>query len=308
VRFIGVFNRGGGTFRSIDMDAFCDEAKRILEAKGHSLECRIVDGKEIVEALNHAAKTAGADVLLAGGGDGTISSAADIAFRSGIPLAVLPAGTMNLFARSLQLPMTPVAALEAIAGGQIISVDIATANGRPFVHHFGVGIHPRVVRIRDGLAYHSRPGKMFASVRAIFTAIVNPPTFQTEIRTRRGVEKRMTSGITISNNPIAEGRVPHAERLDQGVLGVYITKPMTSAALARLLVRLMLGWWKASPLVSEKEVEEVTLRFPKRKKSAQAVIDGELIRLEEQVTLKIHPQALKVVVPTQALDPDLSKS
>jgi diacylglycerol kinase family enzyme len=308
VHFIGVFNRDGGTFRTTDMDAFREEAMRIFMAKGHSLKCRIVDGEAIVEALNQAAKTAGADVLLAGGGDGTSSSAADIAFRSGIPLAVLPAGTMNLFARSLHLPMTPVAALEAIAGGQIISVDIATANGRSFVHHFGVGIHPRVVRIRDGLTYHGRNGKMFASIRASLAAIVNPPTFQTEIRTRRGVEKRVISGITVSNNPVAEGHVPHADRLDQGVLGVYITGPMTSAALARLLGRLMLGWWKASPLVSEKEFEEVTLHFPKRKKSAQAVIDGELIRLEEQVTLRIHPKALKVVVPTEALDAELSKA
>jgi diacylglycerol kinase family enzyme len=178
-----------------------------------------------------------------------------------------------------------------------VPVDIATANERPFVHHFGVGFHPRLVRIRDGLPYHSRIGKMIASVRAFYRAIINPPKFEIEIRTRRGVDLRTASGVTISNNLVGEGHVPHADRLDQGVLGVYIAKPMTSGALARLVLRIMIGYWKASPEVSEKEVEEVTLRFPKRKTSAQAIVDGELIELEEQVRLRIHPKALRVMLP-----------
>lgn len=297
LRFVGVLNRSGGTFRTTDMDAFCVEARRILEAGGHSFECRIVEGREVEAALAEAVGMADMDVLLAGGGDGTISTAAGIAFRAGVVLAVLPAGTMNLFARSLHLPQTPLAALEAIAAGEVVPVDIATANERPFVHHFGVGFHPRLVRIRDGLPYHSRIGKMLASVRAFYRAIIKPPKFQIEIRTRRGVDLRTASGVTISNNLVGEGHVPHADRLDQGMLGVYIAKPMNSGALARLILRIMIGYWKASPEVSEKEVEEVTLRFPKRKTSAQAIVDGELIKLEEQVRLKIHPGALRVMLP-----------
>lgn len=53
-------------------------------------------------------------------------------------------------------------------------------------------------------------------------------------------------------------------------------------------------------MVSEKEVDEVTLHFPKRKRGAHAVIDGELIKLDRSVTLKLHPLALKVIVPKAA--------
>ena len=204
---------------------------------------------------------------------------------------------MNLFARALKVPLELTAALEAIAGGEIGAVDIATANGRAFVHQFGVGVHARLVRIREGMTYSSRVGKMLASLRAIGAAVIRPPKFDAEIHTSHGVEKRKASGIAISNNPLGEGPVPHADRLDTGMLGVYVAAPMTTGELVKLAFDVFLGTWRASPMVSENEVDEVTLQFPKRKRSAQAVIDGELIKLERSITLRIHPRALKVLLP-----------
>jgi diacylglycerol kinase family enzyme len=72
---------------------------------------------------------------------------------------------------------------------------------------------------------------------------------------------------------------------------------MSTWALLRLTLDLFMGTWRDSPMVSEREVEEVTLHFPKRKRGAQAVIDGELIKLERSVKLRVHPGKLKVVLP-----------
>lgn len=298
MHFAGVFNRSGGTFRTMNMDAFCDNAVRIFAEHGHQLDCRVVEGKDLLEALEAAA--AEGEALLVGGGDGTISAAAGVAFHHKIPLAVLPAGTMNLFARSLHLPLVLDEALVAAASGEVARVDIATANGRPFVHQFSVGIHTRLVRMRENLPYHSRIGKMIAGLRAIRAAVAHPPNFWAEVWTPRGVERRNASGITITNNPMGEGHIPHADTLDRGVLGVYIANPMSTLALLRLCVGVLVGKWKASPLVSEREVAEVSLLFPRRKSSAQAVIDGELIDLRDRIDLKIHPGALMVVVPAVA--------
>src|SRR5690606_38621340 len=146
---------------------------------------------------------------------------------------------------ALKVPLVLSEALEALAGGEIGAVDIATANDRPFVHQFGVGVHARLVRIRENMSYRSRIGKMLASLRAIGAAAINPPQFEAEIRTRNGVEKRRVSGIAVSNNPLGEGQI-HADRLDSGVLGVYIAAPMSSAALLRLALELFLGSWRAS--------------------------------------------------------------
>ena len=304
MHIIAVLNRDGGTLRTMDLEAFCGQAEAIFARHGHQLECGTVAGNEIQAALRDAATRQGVDAILAGGGDGTISAAAGIAYETGMPLAVLPAGTMNLFARALKVPLVLEEALEAIAGGEIGAVDIATANDRPFVHQFGVGIHARLVRIRENMSYGSRAGKMLASLRAITAAAINPPQFDAEFHTRKGVDRRRVSGIAISNNPLGDGRI-HADRLDAGVLGVYIAAPVTTSELLKLTVDLFVGTWRASPMVSEKEIAEVTLHFPRRKRGAHAVIDGELIKLDKSVTLKIHPAALKVVLPkvTAAMQP-----
>lgn len=297
MHFIGVFNKDGGTFRTMDMPAFAATAEAMFDEHGQTLECRVVEGDDLLAELERAAADPASDVVLAGGGDGTISAAAGICFTHKMALAVLPAGTMNLFARSLGVPLQLDAALSALARGEIGTVDIATANGRPFVHQFSIGLHSRLVRIRNELTYHSRWGKMLASLRAIALALSRPLVFDVEIGTRHRTDRRKATAIAVSNNVLGEGHVPYAEAVDRGVLGVYVVKPMPPADLARLALSLVFGNWKAHPLVSEREVAQVSLRFPHRKASAQAVIDGELIPLERQIYLEIHAQGLRVLLP-----------
>jgi diacylglycerol kinase family enzyme len=300
VRFVGIFNQDGGTFRTMDIPAFCAEAKAIFAVQGHELDCRSVAGKDLIAALDRAAGEPGTDALLVGGGDGTISSAAEVAFLRQLPLAVLPGGTMNLFARALGIPLDLRAALMALAAGELARVDIATANDVPFVHQFGVGVHARLVRIRDGMIYHGRIGKMLASLRAVVATIIKPLRFDVEIETADGVQRLRSSGIAVSNNPFGEGHVPHADRLDAGVLGLYVAKPMSSLHLVKLLIAVILGRWKWIAEVSDREAQHVLLRFPRNKASSQAVIDGELVNLEDLVDIRIHPGALPVIMPAAA--------
>jgi diacylglycerol kinase family enzyme len=299
MHFVAVLNRNGGTFRTIDMEQFKSRAEALFAGVGHSLECRVVAAGELLFNLERAANDAAVDVVVAGGGDGTISAAAAVCFRTGKPLGVLPAGTMNLFARTLRMPLNLDDALRAIATGRQYAADIATANGRPFVHQYSVGLHARLVRIREELPYSNRWEKLFASVRAVFAAVGKRLRFQVEIVTPQGRELRVASGVTVSNNLLGEGHVPHADTINAGVLGVYIAKPMTFGEALRFMVLVPIGRWKGHPRVSEREVTKVTLSFPRRKKSARGVIDGELTRLPEQVELCIHPGGLNVVAPEE---------
>lgn len=298
MRFKAVLNRDGGTLRTMNLDEFCSLAKAIFVEAGHDLDCAVVSGKDVEQALKEAADDPDVDVIVAGGGDGTISAAASVGFVSGKAIAVLPAGTMNLFARALNMPLNLEEALRAIARGKLDQIDIATANGRTFVHQFGVGIHARLVRIRNGMVYRSRLGKIVASMRAIVAAALNPPRFEAELQTNGGRIKRLVSGIAVANNPLGDGPVPVAARLDAGVLGVYTAASVTTGELLKLALDVFTGRWRDNMMVSEAEMKELVLRFPNRKRNVHAVIDGELIALEREVELTIHPGALKVVRPT----------
>jgi diacylglycerol kinase family enzyme len=299
MRVAAILNRDSGTLRTMDLDAFCAQAVAVFTESGHELQCHVVSGSDVLATIEKFSVDPDVEAMIAAGGDGTISSAAAIAHRTGKVLGILPAGTMNLFARALGVPPDIRTALHAVAKGSVGRIDLATANGRPFVHQFGVGIHARLVRIRNGMVYRSRLGKMLASLRAIAAAAINPPRFEVEFEDDNGRQKRMVSGIAVSNNPLDDGPVPVAQRLDTGHLGVYFASTVTTRELISLVIDVMVGRWRTNPRVTELESKRLVLHFPKRKREVYAVIDGELIELERDVELSILPQALSVIFPAR---------
>ncbi|PPJ47197.1 diacylglycerol kinase family lipid kinase [Rhizobium sp. KAs_5_22] len=294
-----VFNRDGGTFKTTDMEAYCARAEEIFRAAGHDISFSVVAGRDVVERLEAAAREEGIDALIAGGGDGTISAAAGIAWRAGIPLGVVPAGTMNLFARSLKLPLDINAVLETLAQGRVQAVDIATVNGRPFVHQFSAGLHARLVRMRNAMNFASRLGKMRASTRAAFGVMLRPSRFEVifDIDHDGRNEHRVVSAISVSNNPFGENPLFFADDLTTGKLGVYLADSLKPIGVAKLAFDILRGRLKDNEAVSATTAEVVRLHFPKRRHGALCVIDGELIRMPRNVEIRLHPGELKVLVP-----------
>jgi diacylglycerol kinase family enzyme len=136
---------------------------------------------------------------------------------------------------------------------------------------------------------------MVASLRAIAAAAINPPRFEVELHGPIGKISQMASGIAISNNPLDNAPVPVAAQLDSGLLGVYVAETVTTNELINLVLQVVTGRWRENPRISEYEVDDLTLRFPKRKRGTHAVIDGELIGLESLVRFRVHRGALAII-------------
>lgn len=300
MRFAAVLNRDGGTLRTTDLSALTDRMRQTLEAAGHSIEIDIVAGKEIVAALGKVAARRDIDVVLAGGGDGTISAAAGRLMNGKKALAVLPAGTMNLFARGLGIPQTIDGALKSFADGEIMAVDIASANGRPFVHQFSIGLHARMVKLRDNMEFASRLGKIRASAKAAWTTINNPPGMKVTLTVGEAEIVTRISGIGISNNLFGEGHLPYADNPAGGVLGIYVTVARQRGELVRALFDMARGRWRDSDHVETHQADKAIVKIHTGSKKFGAVIDGELVKLERETTIQIHPGALNVLVPAQA--------
>ena len=294
-----ILNRDGGTFKTTDMAAYCDHAVRVFATRGHDLTCSVVEGPSIMETLERAMEEHQADVILAGGGDGTISAAAGISWKTGTPLGIIPAGTMNLFARSLKLPLDIWAALDVLADGQVKPVDIATANGRPFVHQFAAGLHARMVRMRNAMNFASRIGKIRASTSAAFGVMLDPPRFDVifDMDGDGRSDERPVSAISISNNPIGKNSLFFADRVDTGQLGVYLADPLEPTGVGALAFDIMRGRFKENEAVNASTAKMVRLHFPNYRKGAACVLDGELLRMPPDVEIKMHAGELKVLVP-----------
>ena len=297
-----VFNRDGGTFKTTDMDAYCTRADEIFRAAGHDISFDVVAGRDVVERLEASAREQGLDALIAGGGDGTISAAAGIAWKAGIPLGVVPAGTMNLFARSLKLPLDIHAVLDTLSEGRVQSVDIATVNDRPFVHQFSAGLHARMVRMRNAMDFASRLGKMRASTRAALGVMLRPSRFEVifDIDHDGRNELRVVSAISVSNNPFGENPLFFADDLTSGKLGVYLADPLKPVGVAKLALDILRGRLKDNEAVNATTAERVRLHFPKRRHGALCVVDGELLRMPRDVDIRVHAGELKVLVPAAA--------
>ena len=292
-----VFNRDGGTFRTMDLDAFCRKATAIFEDHGHELTCEPVSGKQIKRRLEAVAESGDIDVMIAGGGDGTISTAAAVAWKAGMPLGVLPAGTMNLVARTLKVPLDLDDALEALAGGEVMEADIASANGRAFVHQFAIGMQARMVRLRNSYTFKSRMQKIWATSRAAVGVILDPPVFKVSIDIDGKSETRKVSAIAVSNNHYGNDSLLYADSLTGGRLGVYIAKPLSPAGMTRLSADILRRRFRDNENIDEIGALKVHLYFPKLYSKANAVIDGELVPLERDVTIRLHAGELKVLAP-----------
>ncbi|UVK40179.1 diacylglycerol kinase family lipid kinase [Mesorhizobium sp. AR10] len=300
MRFAAVLNRDGGTLRTTDLSAFSDRMRQTLEAAGHSIDIDIVAGRDIVATLDTVASRRGVDVVLAGGGDGTISAAAARLMDGKKALAILPAGTMNLFARGLGIPQTLDAALKSFADGQVIAVDMASANGRPFIHQFSIGIHARMVQLRQNMEFGSRLGKIRASVRAAWATIKNPPAMRVTLTVGKAEIQTRITGIGITNNLFGEGHLPYADNPAGGVLGIYVTVARQRSELMKFFFNVARGKWRDNEHVEIHQADRAILKIHSAAKKFRAVIDGELVRLDRETIIEIHPGALNVLVPARA--------
>ncbi|WP_062111958.1 diacylglycerol/lipid kinase family protein [Aureimonas sp. AU40] len=295
-----LLNRGGGTLRTLDLDILsaliCDE----FRMHGHEIEVDLLSGEELIGSIREHSERSDLDVLMVGGGDGTVSAAAAAVAHSPVALGVLPAGTMNLFARSLQIPLELEQAIRALSTGRIVEVDIASVNDEFFIHQFAVGLHARMVRTRDKIDYGSKVGKMWASVKAVVSAVRSLPLVDLEIEIDGKRESIRTPAVAISNNLYGDGHLPFADDPQAGRLGIYLMRSHDRAAMLKMTMDMMRGAWKANKDLTVTEADSIRIVYGGRKTHSRAVMDGELKNLDRVSDVTIHRRGLKVLVPESA--------
>jgi diacylglycerol kinase family enzyme len=290
-----VLNRNAGTLRSGDPEAIAEELAGVFRAHGHEVRLDLLDGREAVAAVTRICEEKDCDVVVVGGGDGTISAAAAAAAKSGHTLGILPLGTMNLFARSLHIPLRPAEAAEALATAEKVDVDIGEVNGRYFTHHVTLGLHPRMIRMREKIDYASRLGKLWASTQAWWMVVRHPPRLDVSVTADGETFRRRTAAVLISNNPLGEGHLPYADDPRQGRLGIYIAKSRRWQDLTQLAAQMILGDIARNSLLERRQAREVGIAVAGQ--TVRASVDGEIVSLETPLTCTLHHGGLSVLRP-----------
>lgn len=289
-RIAVILNAGSGG-RAPPGPAFLREAfaARGLAADVHACG----DGVPPARAIE-AALAARPGCLVAAGGDGTVNAVAAAALAHDLPLGVLPLGTLNHFARDLELPDDLDAALDAIAAGRVRRVDVAAANGRVFLNNASLGLYATVVVDRERQQRRLGRGKWSALLRATLAALREPEAFEVAIEAEGRALRRRTPFVFVGNNDyIVQG--PEAGQrasLDDGLLSVYVLHPRTAAGLLWLALRTLLFGTSGARDLDAFAVRalEVHARTPK----LPFACDGEAGEADVPVRFEVRPRALRV--------------
>ncbi len=292
-----VLNKDGGTLKTSDARAIAAKLAAALQTRPMVVTTTIVAGKEVANALETAASDVGVDCIIVGGGDGSVSLAASLCWKHKKILGVLPAGTMNFFARSLQMPLELDAAINALATAEVRNVDIGTVNGHVFVHQVSLGIQPRMVELRKSIPYRSRIGKMAASVRAALKVLTSPPSFRARLISDSVNDNSRYSILAISNNVYGDGHLPFADKIDDGILGIYTSPRLTFAMNIKLARDMLLGRWTDNEHFLSQSIRAVRIEVLSKTAGRKISVDGELMPLERVLDIQLHPLELKVLMP-----------
>ena len=254
------------------------------------------DGDDIRRHANESLQR-NAAILVAGGGDGTVSSVAAIAAEHGLPLGILPLGTLNHFAKDLGIPQDLRDAVQAIVRGRVIEVDVAEVSGRIFINNSSLGIYPDIVRDRTRQQRRLGRGKRWALVWATWTALRRSSFLRLRI-TVDGHERAVrTPFLFIGNNAyVMEGfDIGKRDGLQDGRLSLYFTRRRGRLGLIALGLRALFGRLKQARDFEATTAQCVTVTS--HHASLRVAADGEVFRAATPLEYCIRPRALKVIVP-----------
>ena len=103
--------------------------------------------EDIAEAIR--AHRESVDLVVVGGGDGTLNAAADALLATQLTLGILPLGAANDLARVLAIPADPIAAAQIILDGHWRRIDLGRANDRLFFNVATIGLSARLAEAMD---------------------------------------------------------------------------------------------------------------------------------------------------------------
>jgi diacylglycerol kinase family enzyme len=278
-----------------DPDRFTQACQATALARGWAPLLLPTRREDHGEGLARHAVAAGAQLVFAVGGDGTVRACASVLAGTGVRLAIVPRGTANLAARALRVPRRLPAALATGFGDHETVLDLGLADGVPFAAMAGIGLDAAVVeatrrllKLRLGwIAYAEAGLGHLHGAPSDFTVRLDggPPLH------------RAARCVVVGNAGLLPGGFPLLPdaRPDDGLLDVGILAPASLAGWARVGYRV---------LTRSRRDDHRLERFRARKVEISASTrlpretDGEIIEPGRSLTVDVRPRTLIVRTPS----------
>lgn len=254
------------------------------------------DASRLAQTVAHAVDD-GCDLVVVGGGDGSMSAVADVLVERPAVLGVLPLGTANDFARTLGIPSDVDAACEVVAHGKVVDVDLGSAEGKHYVNVASLGMSVAVTHaLTAGLK--RRLGSLAYPV-ATLRAYRGFEPFDARLEFPRGdhepVHVPAAIQVAIGNGRYYGGgnvMAPGAG-IDDHDLDVYVIARGRFRDHMAIASSFRTGTFVDHPLVTHMTTEDLVVRT---RPKLHINIDGEVVAATPE-RFRVLPNGLHVVVP-----------
>jgi diacylglycerol kinase family enzyme len=302
-RCILILNRGsGGNQRGLNAAGVARSVEAVFREAGHEITSVLAEPKKIESALTTAISSK-PDIILIGGGDGTVSTAARLLGGTGIAMGVLPMGTFNLAARDLGVPLDMESAARFLAEAEILSIDVLDVSGHACLCTTILGFYPEYSGIfekRDhGGRWWRKTIKLLTSLRRTFMK-ARPLRLVWEGDGGAGGARTKFSAFVPGRYKDSAGIIPARTDFRSGKLTAYIGTHRSAASALRGILDYTLGLHEKNPELRLVNASHMILRSPRRR-SCSAMLDGEILRLHFPIRLSILPGHLLVLSRTEIL-------
>ena len=278
-------NKAGGS---------ADKAREAMESAGFDVEA--VPPQELEGRLKQAVEQ-GAKRIVVAGGDGTIGTAAALVARKDVELAIIPAGTLNHFAKDYNVPTDFAQAARVATTGEIVGADVGYVNDSLFLNTSSIGAYVTFVRDREQL--EKRVGYLLASVAAFFKMLAQIRTFTVTLEVE-GVKKSYRCSLVFIGVGERELKMPDlGSRVKNGKRGlqVMIIRGRNRARLFSIAIAAIAkGTTEARKIPEFDSFIVDSCRIDLNRPHTTIGLDGELKRLKTPLDYRIERDALRLVV------------
>ena len=273
-----------------------EEIAALFRAAGS--DARIIElGRGQDPAESARAAGARASIVVAAGGDGTVSRVASGLIGTRAMLGVLPLGTLNHFAKDLRIPLDLEQAVATIASGRVGSIDVGLVNDRVFLNNSSIGIYPSIIEAREELRRLGHR-KWAAFALATFRVLRRHRGVLVRIEADGRHATRRTPFVFVGNNEYeVDGiRLGSRARLDGGRLFAYLAPRVRARELPMLLASALLGRVRQSGAFEIVPAAELWIDTPTARR-VRVALDGEITTMITPLHYRTCPAALRVLLP-----------
>jgi diacylglycerol kinase family enzyme len=292
-----VVNESGGNAIGESRETLPERLSGLFRARGIDAHVQLARPGALAEQFRSAA-AARPDVLVAVGGDGTVSCGADAAVKAGITLGVIPRGTFNHFARDARIPIALEAAVDTISAGRVQAVDVAELNGRVFINNSAIGLYPMMVQDREAQRHRLGRSKRVAMIVACLRAFRHFHRHRLAVRIEGREAPISTPLMFVGNNRYETALLTMGRRarLDEGVLSIRALLVESPLHLLGLALRgLFWGFDQQRDFANLDSAREAVILS--LQPALRVSLDGETHLFETPLRYRILPRALHLLVP-----------